>query len=388
MIDFYLIWKKIHNVLTEEENQILKNWLDANPLHKKILEQAEKHYTSEEYKTPFYTDPLQAWKILESKLNDTKKKRRRTLVYISGIAASILILVSFCFYFLNGSKYNETTELADNQIIKPGTNKATLILDDGTQFDLSDVNQFEKKEGNTTIKSEGTKIIYSEDQNKPAELKFNTLKIPKGGEFFLILSDSTKIWLNSQTELRYPVQFGDNKREVELIGEAFFEVKSDNQRPFHVISEDQIVKAIGTSFNISSYRNDSLVFTTLIEGIAEVYLKENTVQKKILYPNFQSYYYKNKDLISYRKINPYPFIAWKEGRFYFENQSLDEIMQTFSRWYNVEINFVRKETKRIKFTGDLRRYDNFEEVLSLINKTNEMKYEIKYEDNSPTVIIY
>ena len=375
-IDFEIIWRKLNSYISDEEEVTLKNWLEQDKRHQAFFKNAEKIYKN---KGDIYENPINsniAWKNVNVKIKSGRKaKSYRLPVLISSIAASVVIILYL--YSLLPGKENSDLEGLSLQTINPGTNKALLILDDGSIHDLSKEKNIEFDEGGSRVYSQGTSLLYTKKNNPGKEIKYNTLKIPRGGEFFLTLSDSTKVWLNSESTLRYPVLFKGNERVVELTGEAFFEVKKDGYKPFKVLSEKQIVEVLGTSFNITSYETDSLIFTTLVEGNVAVFHKDKPGVKLILEPNHQSYMFKNKGLLSKREINVEPFIAWKEGRFCFKNQSLNEMMKTLARWYDVEVLFENETVKEIAFTGNLKRYDNLEKILILIEKTNEVKFRIE-----------
>ena len=266
----------------------------------------------------------------------------------------------------------------------PGVDKAMLILDDGSTYDLYANKELSIEEGGTRINSQGTGIQYVQEKESTKALKYNTLKIPRGGEFFLLLSDSTRVWLNSETILRYPVQFFGDERKVELIGEAFFEVKENKEKPFIVVSNEQIVEVLGTSFNISSYKEDSIIYTTLVNGKVEVYLKDNPEIKQSLSPNYQSTLLKKEGLISQRKVDTYQYIAWKEGRFVFEYQTLGEIAKVLERWYNVDFVFANAELKDIPFSGEFLRYGDIEKIYEIIQKTGT---QLKFKQTERTIEI-
>ena len=247
---------------------------------------------------------------------------------------------------------------------------------DGSVHDLTSGNSSIIATDGTEIKNTGTKLEYIGTGVKPSELRYNTLKIPRGGEYFLVLSDSTKVWLNSETTLRYPVQFAANIRNVELTGEAYFEVARNEKVPFVVTSGNQKVKVLGTHFNISSYTENETIFTTLIEGRVEVSLENNPESKLILNPSEQSTTSKSGDLIQKRTVDASLFVAWKDGRFVFQDEKLEDIMNTLAKWYDVQVIFDQEKLKQVRFTGNLERYANISEILGKIERTNEVKFAV------------
>lgn len=375
IIDFEIIWKKINQALTEEEEISLAKWLNESAPHRHYFDEAVRYYQEGSFFNDNGPDTEKAWEAIKNK---KFKKNRGNWGWIISLSAAVVAIFLIVNWLLPSKKIENTlVQVNKVELIKPGTNQATLILDDGSVLDLASSKKLQLTEGGSDIKIEGTKLQYTEKSSVPQEVKYNTLSIPRGGEFFLQLSDGTKIWLNSETTLRYPVQFVGNERRVELTGEAFFEVARNEKVPFYVESGEQTVRVLGTEFNISSYKENPLIYTTLVKGSVEVFLKDKPEIKQTLLPNEQSSASKSETLISKHKVDPYRFVAWKEGRFVFEDQNLGEIINTLSKWYDINAVFAREDLKNIRFTGNLPRYANFDEVLKKIGKTNEVKFTIE-----------
>jgi len=376
IIDFEIIWKKINHTTTETEEITLNRWLDENPEHQQFMDKVIRYYRDGSGFSDNNAEAERAWRTLRKELLKTNKPNFRRII---SFAAAAVVTIFMIVTFLIPVKKIEVKPIASNEavLIKPGSNKATLVLDDGSVYDLASSKSLKLSEGGSEIKSEGAKLQYTGKGETNAVIKYNTLTIPRGGEFFLQLADGTKVWLNSETVLRYPVQFAGNERKVELTGEAFFEVSRNEKMPFLVESGAQVIKVLGTEFNISSYTENPLIYTTLVKGSVEIFIKNNPEIRQKLVPNEQSAVNKTDSHIFKRKVEPYQYIAWKDGRFVFEDQNLGEIMQTLSKWYNVHIVFARAELKDIRFTGNLPRYADFSEVLKKIQKTNEVAFIIE-----------
>jgi len=374
-IDFEIIWKKIHDQTTAEEEILLNRWLSSNSSHRKYYDDAIRYYSNG---TQFANSPAELKKAL-------KKIHRKTGIHnpylnsqfiaITSIAASILFLIYFQFLRTgNNPEPQKTEQLA--QSIVPGSNKAVLVLADGTEHDLSSGNNSVITEEGSEIKNSGNKLEYTSKSAQTTETKYNTLKIPRGGEYFLVLADGTKVWLNSETTLRFPVQFENDVRRVELTGEAYFEVSRNENVPFIVSSGNQQVKVLGTQFNISSYPDNQSILTTLVEGSVEVSLEGNPAEKTMLKPSEQSYLSRNESQILKRNVDVSQYIAWKDGRFVFQDQMLEDIMKTLSKWYDVQVVFANEDDKKLRFTGNLERYTDFNNILGKIERTNEVEFEI------------
>lgn len=382
-IDFEIIWKKIHLQTTDEEEILLQEWLSAHSSHRKFYENALRYYANG---TQFSNSPVELKKALRTihrKAGITKTSRNTRVLIYTAVAASVLLLIYFQFYQSGTESLPISVPAQQVQSIEPGSTKAILILADGTEHDLTSGNKTIIDTDGTEITNTGTKLEYSSKTGQLTEMKYNTLKIPRGGEYFLVLSDSTKVWLNSETTLRFPVQFASDVRNVELTGEAFFEVSKNEKVPFIVTSGNQHVKVLGTQFNVSSYADDQTISTTLVEGKVEISLTDNPEAKLILKPNEQSRIDRTDGQIQKMEVNVSPYVAWKSGRFVFQDEPLEEIMKTLSKWYDVQVVFANEEDKKLRFTGNLERYAQFSNILNKIERTNEVKFEI--ENNRITI---
>lgn len=375
IIDFKIIWKKINHSLTEKEEMLLAKWLSEDPSHQQYFDKARHYYLQDSAFSEVRSESGKVWVTLNIKAS---QKSHLNLKWMVSLAAAVIV-VGLCITFLIPShKIRQDTATIDKAgLIKPGIKQAMLTLADGSVRNLSASGNLILAEGGAELKSEGMKLQYTEKKVVGKEIKYNTLSIPRGGEFFLQLTDGTKVWLNSETELRYPVQFMGKERRVELTGEAYFEVAKNEKIPFIVESGEQTVKVLGTEFNISCYKDNPMIYTTLVNGHVEVSIKNMPEINQTLSPNEQSSINKLEVQITKRIIDPYSYVAWKNGRFVFQDQNLEEIMKTLSKWYNVEVVFANQELRNYRFTGDLQRYADFGEVLGKIGKTNEVNFTIE-----------
>jgi len=296
--------------------------------------------------------------------------------------ASAVVLCLFAFYkeIYNDGKNDLdviNTEISNTGVsnIEVGTDKATLTLADGAQIALEKGAAFH----NQNMKSNGEELVYKNIEEKPKEVKYNYLTIPRGGQFSITLSDGTKVWLNSESKLKYPVTFIAGKpRAVELVyGEAYFDVSPSSEHQgakFLVINQNQEVEVVGTEFNIKAYKDETNTYTTLVEGKVSLKIED---RKQNLVPGQQLYFNKTNHTVLIKKVDVYNEIAWKDGVFSFENKTLKEMMVVLSRWYDVEIIFENKAIESEEFVGILRKKQTIEEILTSIKNFGIIKnYEI------------
>ncbi|WP_159520672.1 FecR family protein [Sunxiuqinia indica] len=374
-IDFIIIWKKINDKLSVRQEKEFNQWLKADYSHQVFFEKVLHYYKTGEVKNARDHDFINAWKSIEPHLKDQKIRRMPDWIKISAsVAATVLIMLSV-YLFVDTTTESENVTTAREMIIPPGSSKARLIFDDGESVDLAEGRDFHGEVDGAQILNKGNQISYvGTKATEVAEVKYNTLEIPRGAEYFVILSDSTKVWLNSDSRLRYPTAFVGDVRQVELEGEAYFEVTKNTAMPFQVVSQGQVVEVLGTEFNLSSYNNDDLIYTTLVEGQVKVYTEDNPELTQTLVPGYQTYMYKESGDISVRKVDVNEYVAWKEGVFYFKNENLENMMHTISRWYDIDVIFEQERKRSLKFTGEIKRYENLERMLQLLEETQEVNF--------------
>lgn len=318
-----------------------------------------------------------AWKAIIG--NEKQSYTKRKMIYWYSAAASIVILLSITFLLNKNDGLQINTAITAENHIEIGTDKAILTLGDGSEVRLEKGQVYQSN----NVTSNGEEIIYlvgQVDHTKTKEIAYNTLTVPRGGQFQIKLSDGTNVWLNSESQLKYPVVFNDlETRQVELVyGECYFDVSpstSHDGSKFKVYNQYQEVEVLGTEFNIKAYEGEENIYTTLIEGKVAVNSQD---KKQFLEPaqqlnlNIQN----NKTIIT--TVDAYKEVSWKEGEFSFRNKALKDIMQVLSRWYNMKVVFVNKDIENVMFNGSFKKNLSIEEVLASIKTTNFINdYHIK-----------
>ena len=312
---------------------------------------------------------------LEKSIYD-QKSRRMTLRW--SIAASIILLVGlFVGRTINGVRdMHEEQELAKN-VMQPGTSKAILMMADGKEVVLEqgqNLNILLNERVRVATSNRG--IVYEEHGKGVVTEEYNKLTTPIGGEYSLVLSDGTKVFLNADSELKYPVEFSDGKRIVDLKGEAYFEVHKDSLRPFVVRMNGSEVTVLGTSFNVNTYGDDGQIYTTLVNGAVRVSSVKNG-QAEVLKPGMQSVMDVQSGQLTVREVDVEPYVAWREGRFVFRAMTLDLIMRQLQRWYDFEVFYQNPELKDYEFRGVIKRDMDLDKVLSVIKVTTNVDFEVK-----------
>lgn len=265
--------------------------------------------------------------------------------------------------------------LASN--ILPGTSKAVLTLANGQMIPLG------KETTDSTIITDGTQISASgsgityADGGESEAVVYNKLDIPRGGEFCLTLSDGTRVWLNSETSIQYPVVFGTKERRVFIQGEAYFEVAKDAKKPFTVQFMSSSVTVLGTSFNIRAYPEEKQSQTTLAEGSVRIYSPGSSM---LLKPGEQAEVKALSGEMVKKEVEVKTFTSWKDGRFVFEQEPLENIMRTLERWYDIRVIFRDEGAKRISLSGNLKRYGDFSQVMNMLQMTGDVRFELHGND--------
>ncbi|WP_281225235.1 FecR family protein [Flavobacterium aquiphilum] len=328
-----------------------------------------------------------SYEYLKSKLPLAQETKVVSLWPRLAVAASIVLLLATGLFYFKKPKEQDIQVAEKPQEIAPGGNKGILTLSNGKQIVLTDVSVkgIVAQEGNqdaVTIKlSEDGVITYivNPDASKETTNSFNTLSTPTGGQYNIVLGDGTKVYLNAVSSIKYPTQFKGNQRVVEVEGEAYFEVAKNKNKPFIVKSGNQSIEVLGTHFNLHAYNNESVIKTTLLEGSVAVSCNN---QKAILKPGEQSNVSDNLNKIAIRKVDTEATIAWKNGRFKFDNDDLKTVMKQLERWYGIKVEY-RGDVSDVRFNGGTFMNKNLSEVLKVLELSN-----IKFKVEGKTIIVY
>ncbi|OQP44884.1 hypothetical protein A4H97_08790 [Niastella yeongjuensis] len=360
-----LLQKYATGNLTETEKALLESWYlkqaggSANPIDEKKMEANLKG--------------------MAGRLPVKRKAVLHTIWPRIAAAAAIVLLIIGGWWYAD----NRTTQkpaLAKTQAVQPiipGKDGAILTLADGHQIVLDTMGngiiadqsgaQVELQEGRLAYKSLPIAHSPLPIAYLPA---FNTLITPRGRQFQLVLPDGTKVWLNAASSIRYPTAFTGKERNVEITGEAYFEVAHNKDKPFHVKSNKQVVEVLGTHFNIMAYDDEPAVKTTLLEG--KVKVTAGTAASAILQPGEQATLTRQ---IKIAPVKTAAAVAWKNGEFMFRNEPLENIMRSVARWYDVDIVY-KADVAHKEVWGSITKYGNVSDVLEMIALTGVAHFKV------------
>lgn len=381
-----LIRHSLIGELSELERGELEAWLHDSEEHQVLFEKIKKEIRISSERSFFCSlNDEEAWQKFKIATRERKQRVyiRKILTYAAIIVLPLAVVAGF--WFLNQEK--NTLPMASERVaeITPGKSRAVLITADQIVHELNGLQeQREIEVGNgMVIKQGGANLEYDSlvAPVQEATLAMNTLKIPRGGEFRLKLSDGTNVYLNSASELKYPVCFDEKERKVYLSGEAYFEVTKDSDRPFYVVTEEVQIRVYGTEFNVNTNQQGK-IHTVLVNG--KVGVKKRGMTGEIaMKPGELASFDRKAGTFEVKEVDVRQYVLWKDGYFTFENESLEQILNTLSLWYDVDVFFQSESAKQLVFTGYMKRYSDIYEILDAITDVVGVNFTI----NGKTIIV-
>ena len=365
--------------LDEREEENVRVWLEASPENRNAYESLMKDYLRIRWvQENVQIREEQAKKIIFSSL---KKKRNLTPYY--GVAASIaVLLIVTLFFFIREDKQVVSEKLVTSEI-KPIQSKAILVLSTGEQIQLTKSAQEIQEQDGSVLKIDSVMgVQYDSLSTKRAEKPiYNKIVVPRGGEYFVTLSEGTKVWLDADSELEYPVFFSGDFREVKLKGNAYFCVTKKNDKPFVVRAGEFSLKVYGTEFNVNAYDLQNIE-TVLVNGSIGFKANESTPER-MMEPNELAVSDSRTGLSEIHQVDIYPYIAWKNQNIVFVNERLESIMEKMARWYDVTVFFQDESLKDLRFDCNMRRYTDIRDLFFFLEKTSNARFAL----NGRTVVI-
>ena len=364
-----LICKERIAGLDDSEKRQLDSWRSESKEKEHVFLNLQRISTEELEKRYDGVDVDLKWKSFKKR----QQQRKRNIRMGVAVAASVCLLITSVLWLWLGTLGEERVVLAE----QGQQNNVCLVLSTGEVVDISNVGQDEVKLDKGTKLYEGNRLeSVQPDSLHKKELEFNQLIIPKGTFYHLVLSDGTKVWLNADSKIKYPVSFGQDKREVSLRGEGYFEVAKDSSRPFIVSTDKMDVKVLGTTFDVNTYEDEGKSFVVLVEGLVEVSAGKG--ESRIITPGYMAEVNMHdvQAKIHVSKCDTEHYIAWKSGNFSFRNASLTEILKRVSRYYDVTV--IREQVfEEEYYTGDVSSDVSLESLLAVIESSTSVSFKVE-----------
>lgn len=360
-----LLLRKTSGAATPEELSLLQTWAEDDKARQDLLKEFEDHDTLADYRRLREQIPTnRPCREMKERLDlNHRHLHKKYAAWAAAAAAVVLLAVAAARYIHTPDDIapKEKTALVNIEQLHPGLTKAVLTRADGSKVELDP--------STATVA-----LQHDESDGDDTNL---SLEVPRGGEFMIVLEDSTKVWLNSSSRLIYPEHFAEGNRHVSIEGEAYFEVAKDSSRPFYVeIPGAQFVKVYGTEFNIRSYPEDADVKTTLTKGSISITPVNGNGGELFLSPGNQAIIDKTTSTANIRSVDVERVSGWRNGRFVFEEQTLYQIMQDLGRWYDFEFEFADDDLRETIFMGSIPRYSNFTTAISILEKSGGIRFDI------------
>ena len=365
------IWEQITSLWNDKKRDT-----DLNVVDEQVKEMMRIYFVCRRFvvagKKKMYNED-RAWKNIEIRTRERGYRKIRSLLKYVAVFVVGIFGIAFLLDYLFELKMQMSKEQIE--VIASGNQKAELILANGKKIFLDSVMNTETatlSEMKFVNSIERGKLSYQGDTvNK--EFGFHTLNVPQGGEYILQLPDGSCVWLNSESSIRFPMHFADDKRVVFLSGEAYFEVAKNEKSPFQVHVREGIVTVLGTSFNVSAYVDDEFWETTLVEGKVVV---ENAEEKVEINPSEQYTIDKKTGNGVLKKVDTYLYTSWIDGKFYFSAYAFEDIVKKLERWYDFTMNYQDEGIKSMRFSGAINKHKPLSDILSFLEKTTNICFEV------------
>lgn len=379
-----LIALHVQGMLDEAGQKELREWRERSPENEALFGKmtSRAHFDESLKNCELTAEEMRSeWLLIRGKtIGHRRVWLRRVLQY----AAVLIVILSVGGVWMLQDKEKDAldnTLIAKARRIKKVEPQAVLVLQDGTLVNLKDTASLSELVSTKVALSANKDVLKYSDNRVDTVVEYHTLKIPRGGEYVLVLADGSTVYLNAESKLTYPVHFTGKERRVYLTGEAYFEVQRDTSRPFIVAVSDSLkIQVLGTEFGVRAYSEEGCIRTTLKKGKVSV---ENGGYGVILTPNMQASFDKKTTRLDVREVNVDLYLAWKDGRLVFDNRPLEDILKDLGKWYDFDVRYEREEARFIPFSLNIKKHDAFAEVLHLIEDTECVEFEIK--DNTVVV---
>ena len=377
-----IIWRDSRDECSGEEKACLREWLEASDENKRAYKDIRSIIQCGALLKGYdrLDKPLALGKVMKQVKPSPVMRRYSWLKYAAAIVFPLLAgLVAY--YVFDRTTENTNIPVIAKYDIQPGEAKAILYLSDGREINLKDVSDSTIRDGyfdqEILFRDKSNTLNYYDslrETDKVGKLVYNKIVVPRGGEYMLILSDGTKVWLNSETKMEYPLCFGQDTRKVKLTGEAYFEVKKDAKRPFNVLMGDARIEVTGTSFNASCYPEKGDCSATLTSGKINLWGDHSMKRVNV---GEHAVYDKTSKEITVKEVDLKYYTSWRHGTFYFYDTPLSEITEALGRWYDVKFYFSDESLRDVCFSGAALRNRPIDFILKLLENTQSLKFSIQ-----------
>ena len=379
-----IILKIRFGTATEDEKQQVENWVAEKEEHRLLYEKIVSgksiaEYLKKEGDVKAVTDIKAVSARVRERIQEKEMGKRRVLrKWYAVTGAACLIGIILGGVFLNHED-RESVALVENNPEQVVNEKVMLVLSDGQTIGLAHQGTDSIYIGQATIIKKENQLAYQRKQDTQGarvEEERNRIITTVGGDYCFILSDGTKVWLNAESELDFPVDFVGKERVVRLKGEAYFEVKPDVAHPFIVETRGVRTRVLGTSFNIKAYDNEESIFTTLLTGKVKVSAIGEENESVVLTPGMQSEWQENGQKMSVKKVNAENFTAWRQGAFMFDNENIMVVTRVLERWYGLKFIY-NENVHEHTFSGRLSKDEPLESILETLTFTGGPQFKIE-----------
>lgn len=365
----FLILKERLGTISEPEKSELIAWLQESHTHRILYEKMMCKDFGGDLDNYHRIDAFAGLQ----RYRKTYRTHRISMRWITVAAMLVLLLGSSLFLY---NRQNSSREAMTG--ILPGSSQAVLVMNDGSVHALNRQTENEVIRMNgVTAMNTGKQLSYSSsdlDSLPDAEV-YHELRIPRGGEYQVVLADGTRVWLNAKSTLKYPVQFRGKERVVFLEGEAYFEVTKDKEHPFRVMTDREVsVKVLGTSFNVRAYSEDKEVETVLEEGSVEMAAAGHNM---VLIPGQKGSYSFDDGRLEVKDVETGNFTAWRKGEFVFNDEPVVDIMEDLMRWYDIEVFYADEAVKQLLFNCKIKKYETIDVLLHSMELAGGIRFEVK-----------
>lgn len=364
--------------LNQEENLILQEWLKTSAEHRILYGKLQKFYErGEVFRKQGGINHSEAWRrIVKASGISSVRPRKISLRKTVGVAAGFLLLIGLGV--LLWWKFDDSVASVEyTKAFLPGATSVQLKLENGKKVELTPATT------SVVVSDEGKRVScisnvldYYTDSlvSRESKIVYNTLIVPVGAEYKLILSDGTRVYMNAASEIRYPTVFSGDSREVYLKGEAYFEVEKDSRRRFMVKTGQMDIVVLGTAFNVNAYPDMDVCVATLASGRIRATCNGTDYD---LSPGNQIRQDRLTGEVKIQEVDTELYTCWKDGYYYFEACRLEDIMQTLSRWYGIQVFFQNSDLKSVEFTGHLKRYEDVDHLFRKFEQTRNICFKRK-----------